>query len=560
MRSRHDIAIKATGLLRTFNEYGAIGIEDVQPAMHLSYLYGERDERVQLALAFTVRALRAGSVCIDLKRSPELARSWLADSLGDDELPEIPAEAWPDLVPWLQAIEASPAVSMSDLDARPLRYTDGRLYLTRYWNEQETVRSLIQQRLHVSQPVAATPDADPQDHAVATALTSPLTIIAGGPGTGKTRVISNIVSSVQASSPSALIGLAAPTGKAASRMTEALREAGIEGIAAQTVHRLLGNRPRSRTRFFHDATNPLPHDVVIIDELSMVSITMMSRLLAALKPQSRLVLVGDPDQLTSVEAGAVLADLTQAPSVQPVICHLTKNYRSNEHIQRLASAIKANDADEALALLSEPGSPVRLVEPHVALSEVRDRCVASGRRLYAAAQAGDDQGALAALAEHRLLCAHRMGPVGVSTWTDTVLRWLRAEVPGFRDREEFYTGRPLLATVNAPELGLYNGETGVVVGREAVFETGTGLRRFSPFLLDRVQTLYAMTVHKSQGSQFGSVTLVLPDATSPLLTRELLYTAVTRAHENVLIVGTPDALHAAIERPTARTSGLAQRL
>ena len=370
-----------------------------------------------------------------------------------------------------------------------------------------------------------------------------------------------------------LVGLAAPTGKAAARMTESLRRegwaSGATAPAASTLHRLLGWRPGSRTRFRHDETNPLPHDVVIVDELSMVSMTLMARLLCALKPTARLVLVGDPDQLASVEAGAVLADLTASEALRPAVVRLTHNFRFAGAIAELAQALRDGDADAALEVLRRPRgddgvTPVRLASPQDSREELRRRCVTAGRRLFEAASARDVGAALAALDDHRLLCAHRRGAYGVQHWSRTVTGWLADDVPGFTAEGEFYVGRPVLMTRNAADLGLFNGDTGVVLAGtdrlEAVFATGEGPRRFSPYLVDGLTGVHAMTIHKSQGSQFRRVSVVLPPLGSPLLTRELLYTAVTRASDDVLLVGEEDAVRAAIGHPTARTSGLRTRL
>nr|NLI49095.1 exodeoxyribonuclease V subunit alpha [Propionibacterium sp.] len=573
-----DLAVSATGLLRRFNELGVLAWADVHPALHLCHLYGERDERVALAVALTVRALRAGSLCVDLTEIAQAVDQWeRPDETGEAPL-AVPPDAWPEAASWLAAVTASPAVGVGDQapPGRPLRLADGLLYLERSFADQETVRSGVLALLStrpaplglVPEGASADPRSADQDAAVASALTAGLTVIAGGPGTGKTHVVARIVAAFTAGPRPALVALAAPTGKAAARMTESLRRAVPAGPrplpAAATVHRLLGSKPGSRTRFRHDATNPLPHDVVIVDEVSMVSMTLMARLLSALKPTARLVLVGDPDQLASVEAGAVLADLTGATTVAPAVVRLRHNFRFAGVIQELASAIREGDADRTLAVLDGPDAAVRLVPPDRAGAELRGRCVAAGGRVFAAAARADGPAALAELDAHRLLCAHRRGPFGIADWSRTVRSWLVEDVPGFDAEGEFHVGRPLMMTSNAPDLGLYNGDTGVVLAGagqpDAVFATGAGPRHFSPYLLDGLQTVHAMTIHKSQGSQFRRVSVVLPPVGSPLLTRELLYTAVTRASDDVLLVGTPDAVRAAIARPAARTSGLRGRL
>lgn len=576
-----DIAVSASGLLREFSEAGLLTWADVHPAQHLCFLYRETDERVALAAALTVRALRAGSLCIDLQRVAAEASQWEPDD--PDAVPEPSgAASWPEPSEWLAAVAASPAVTLGEQDGgvRPLRLVGGLLYLERYWQDQESVRAGVLGRLTLnpaplgSVPVGASDDprARDQDAAVYSAMSRGFTLIAGGPGTGKTHVLARIVRAFTSGTSPALVALAAPTGKAAARMTESLRASlavgdvpdAASGLAASTVHRLLGWRPGSRTRFRYDRANPLPHDVVVVDEVSMVSMTLMARLLAALKPGARLILVGDPDQLASVEAGAVLADLTASAALAPAVVRLAHNFRFQGAIAELANAIRLGDADAALDVLGRGEDSVRLVAPADAQAELRARCVTSGARLWTAAMAGDAGAALGALDSHRLLCAHRRGAYGVQQWSHTVTRWLLEDVPGFTADAEFYVGRPLLMTRNAADLGLFNGDTGVIVDRngqsQAVFATGSGPKTLSPYLLDGLESVHAMTIHKSQGSQFERVSVILPPVGSPLLTRELLYTAVTRAQVGVFVVGTPESVRAAVERPAARTSGLRHRL
>jgi exodeoxyribonuclease V alpha subunit len=369
--------------------------------------------------------------------------------------------------------------------------------------------------------------------------------VAGGPGTGKTRTVAHIVALLLEQEPSALVALAAPTAVAARRLTDAMRGAGVERVEAQTLHRLLGWRPDARSRFRHHRGNRLPHDVVVVDETSMVGLWQMARLIEAVRPDARLILVGDPGQLTSIEAGAVLGDIAAAGGDAVVV--LEEVYRYDEHIGRVAEAIRRGDADAVVAALAgvewiqDPGAP---------LTSVRERAVETARAVTVAAEAGDGAQAIAALGSFRLLCAHRRGPYGVSAWTERIEDWTGAA------GGDWYVGRPLLVTRNDYGLQLYNGDTGVVIagsgGMMAAFDRGA----VSPSRLDAVETVYAMTVHKAQGSQFGTAAVVLPEPTSAILTRELLYTAVTRAREELIVVGTEAAVRAAVARPVARASGL----
>ncbi|MDO5535178.1 MAG: exodeoxyribonuclease V subunit alpha [Propionibacteriaceae bacterium] len=546
------LTVSASGLLADFNRAGALTWADIHPAQQLGHLFGEKDPRVQLALALTVRALRSGSICLELGRMREL-------DLGEDEV-QIPEDWWPDQATWVEALRASPAVTVGDTDAgdRPLRLVDDALYLERHFADQEAVRKALLTRLTTA---PASGDPEGQDAAIALALTSPVTVIAGGPGVGKTYTIRRIIERLRADQPDALIALAAPTGKAAARMTESL---GDGSLTALTLHALLGWKAGSRNRFLHDADRPLPHDVVIVDEMSMVSMVMMNRLLAALKPSARLVMVGDPDQLSSVDAGSVLADITRAPATTGVVARLTRNYRFAGAIATLASAVRDGDVAGALSVLEGPDAGVRLVEVDAGAAALRERVVDAGAAVFEAAAAGRPGAAIAALEQHRLLCGHRRGRFGVSHWTRQVQAWLLADVPGYSVEGEYHPGRPVMVTANRPEFGLFNGDTGVILHEgdrpQAWFSSGGALKQWSPFLLEGLTSVHAMTVHKAQGSQFSHVSVVLPPPGSPLLTRELLYTAVSRARDSVLLLGDAAAVEQAITHPARRMSGLARRL
>jgi exodeoxyribonuclease V alpha subunit len=588
---------RAEGLLRTFNVAGALGAADVHVAMRLGRLCGEADERVLLAAAFAVRGPRLGHVCVDLA---SVATNVVVEGEAAADLSSLP---WPEPSSWVAAVAGSPLVG----EDRPLRLDGTRLYLDRYWREERQVAADLAARS--SATVAGVDDAllaaglarlfpgsatdGLQATAAATAVRRHLAVIAGGPGTGKTTTVAQVLALLHeqaaASGRVPLIALAAPTGKAAARLTEAVHEAAASlpvdsevkaallASSASTLHRLLGWKPRSASRFKHDRSNRLPHEVVIVDETSMVSLTLMARLLEAVRPGSRLVLVGDPEQLASVEAGAVLGDVVGPASggagFGASVVVLERVYRFGGAIASLAKAIQAGDPDAVVDVLRSGAADVTWVDADAAADTaasvapaVRGAVVASGRRLVASAVAGDGAGALAALGGFRLLCAHRRGPYGVSGWTRQVEAWLAASIDGFAATGEWYAGRPVLFTENDYGLQLFNGDTGVVVaapdgaGLRVVFERRRELVSLSPQRLGRVDTVHAMTVHKAQGSQFDEVALVLPDPSSPILTRELLYTAATRARSSLLLVGTEAAVRAAVERPIARASGLRELL
>jgi exodeoxyribonuclease V alpha subunit len=322
------------------------------------------------------------------------------------------------------------------------------------------------------------------------------------------------------------------------------------------------------------------------------------------------VLVGDPGQLASIEAGAVLGDIVgpaaeglrvrtgtrerltevtgrlidaaeppEQASIADGIVVLDRVHRFGVGIGRLAAAIRRGDADATIALLSDPPADVRWIPVDAAgvggvgfreaLSPVRDAAVASAAAVVQAAQAGRARAAIEALGGFRILCAHRRGPQGVATWTARIESWLEAEVDGFTAEDPWYIGRPLLVTENDYELRLFNGDSGVIVrgaaggGSDhvtAAFERRGEVVEFSPARLGAVQTVYAMTIHKSQGSQFDTIAVLLPAPSSPILTRELLYTAVTRARRRVVLAGTEETVRSAVGRPVARASGLRDRL
>jgi exodeoxyribonuclease V alpha subunit len=613
-------ARSASGLLLAFNEAGVLAAADVHVARRLAELAGEEDDAVVLAAALAVRAPRLGHVFVDLRRIRGTA------TVDLDEPVDLATLPWPEEEAWVAAVAASP------LAAGPLHLHGSALYLDRYWREEQQVAADLEalagtavtgvradvlaagvQRLFAD----GTPD-ESQMLAAAAAVLRRLAVVAGGPGTGKTTTVARIVALLEeqalaAGAPPPLIALAAPTGKAAARLQEAVHEEaarldvdpGIRerllGLEASTLHRLLGWRAGSHSRFRHDRGNRLPYDVVIVDETSMVSLTLMARLVEAVRPQARLILVGDPGQLTSIEAGAVLGDIV-GPAAQRLqmsgpargalaeatggavpgdvtsggigdgIVVLRNVHRFGGAIAQLAEAVHEGEPERVLDVLRSRPDDVLWLNADVGdpgqldlLGPVRSGAVATGRAVVEAARAGDAAGAIGALGAFRVLCAHRRGPHGVATWMPRIEAWLAAEVPGFAADGPWYVGRPLLVTENDHALRLYNGDAGVVVeGPDsrpvAAFERQGEIVTFSPARLAAVDTVYAMTVHKGQGSQFDTAAVLLPDPDSPILTRELLYTAITRAKSRLILAGTEEAITAAVTRPIARASGLGRRL
>jgi exodeoxyribonuclease V alpha subunit len=550
----------AGGLLAVFNQAGILEAADVHAAQRITELGAEPDENAALAVALVVRALRGGSVCVDLRT--------VADDVNAPDLP------WPSPDGLLAAVEAS------TLRGTALHlYDDRLLYLDRYWREEELVaKDLLALAASSATTIAQkaldrlfSSDYAEQRQAAETALSQSVTVLTGGPGTGKTTTVARLLALVAEAQDRPRIALAAPTGKAAARLQEAVAaevarldemdRVRLGELRAVTLHRLLGSKPDSSGRFWHNRGNRLPHDVIVVDETSMVSLTMMARLLEAVRLQARLLLVGDPDQLASVQAGAVLADLVEGMSGRDDnrVAALRTPHRFGMSIGRLAGAIRDGDADRALELLRAGGEHIEFVESDDAADRLREVLLPHALRVREAAVAGAGQIAQMTLGEHRLLCAHREGPFGVSHWNAQVQRWLTEET-GQAMWSPWYVGRPLLVTANDYGLGVYNGDTGVVVASPDGLRAWIGSVDFATGRLGDVETMYAMTIHKSQGSQADEVTVLMPPEDSRLLTRELFYTAVTRAMQKVRVVGTESSVRCAVERRAVRASGLARRL
>ncbi|MEV6657868.1 exodeoxyribonuclease V subunit alpha [Nocardia fluminea] len=624
-----QVAQRGTGLLRVFNEAGVLAAADVHVAIRLGRMGREDSEDVLFAAALAVRAVRSGSVCLELARMREIGID--ADETRDSVTGIDPATLpWPDTDRVLTALRRSPLIRGGQSGPlRPLRMVEADaeggalLYLDRYYQQEQTLRRVLTER-STDHPVIETElvraqldrlFADPlgdgpdrQRLAAALAATHWTTVVAGGPGTGKTHTIARILALLTAHRaaspklPALRIALAAPTGKAAARLQEAVREQaavlGLPELTASTLHRLLGWQRGRTTRFRHHEHNRLPYDVVVVDETSMVSLTMMSHLFSALRPDTRLVLVGDPDQLASVDAGAVLADLVAGPvsgapnlalrevldldvdgpvlggaehsltalerrRLQGGIVRLTRGRRFGGHIADLAVAVRAGDADAALAILRAGGDDVSLCGPDD-VRAVRAEVTTAALAVTAAAESGDAIGALTALESHRLLCAHRQGPFGVERWDRMAAEWAAAGGAGPEGPQSvWYPGQPLLVTANDHEARIYNGDTGVIIRRpdgslRAALQRGSEPYLVHPTQFPAVVTVFAMTIHRSQGSQYDTVSVVLPEPESTLLTRELLYTAITRARSHVRVIGTEDSVRAAIGRRVLRASGLSR--
>ncbi len=491
----------------------------------------------------------------------------------------------------------------------PLILDEERLYFARFFRDEATLaRAFLSLAAAPPRDIPAEllPDifrssgseTDWQDVACFAALRSRFCVISGGPGTGKTTTVARILALAARmyAGTDFRIRLGAPTGKAASRMGEALANAFPEGSMppelkaslsqdAQTVHRLLG---WSTGGFRHGRGNPLPLDMLVVDEASMLDLELSARLLEALPEHASLVLLGDRNQLASVEAGAVLgnlcpedavnafspafaadaaragASLPEASRVSALTDHvveLRKSWRfgADSGIAALAACIVAGEAGKAEELLSQPHEDLEMKEcsGHADLAAKLAPLVRAAFRSLGTetdpARAFETFGAL------RLLSPLRQSPRG----TEALNRMVR-EALGAPAGDGWYQGRPVMILENDYSLGLFNGDTGIALpvgdALRVFFPAPEGFTSFAPARLPRFDTCYAMTVHKSQGSEFGHTVLILPEEPCPVLGRELLYTALTRAKRRFTLLGTAEQVKDAIERPARRDSGLGKML
>lgn len=580
-------------------------------AKFLAQLAGAEDPALRTAAVLACRATSNGDVCVRLEDYAGRAIEGL----------DTPA---PPLQDWMTRLRRSPVVGVPD-DFRPLVLdADGRLYLYRYWQyESQLARDLLARACDAD-------DVDPallreglerlfpdprdveQKRAAAMAVLRRLCVISGGPGTGKTYTVVKILAllAAQARGRKLAIALAAPTGKAAARVQEAVRQALDQYPAddpvrscvpaeAHTLHRLLGARPGS-VYYRHHRDHPLALDVLVVDEASMADLALMAKLLAALPARARLILLGDKDQLASVEAGAVLGDICAGGGMSAAfaarlaavaggqraettdvdvprsplgnsIALLHRSYRfgADTPIGRLAASVNRGEGDRALEYLkSDAGAQLAwratgVRELKAALESVIDRLadyVAQGCE-------GAPHEVFRRFNAFRVLCGHRSGPFGAVAVNRLIESLLEAR--GLIDvRSTWYSGRPVMIMRNDYNLQLYNGDVGI-----ALHEGGAGgplklffpaqdgtMRSVSPARLPEHETVYAMTIHKAQGSEFGRVLMILPPELSRVMSRELIYTGITRAREQVEIWGAEEVFVRSVERRLARASALQQRL
>ena len=617
---------------------------DVAIARFLKQQCPQASYEVLLLAAFTSNQQASGHLCLDLKNRALATQLW-----GTNPPPELVALLPGEPNNWLHELQQSTLVSQNG--STPLVLDGSRLYLRRNWAREVAVADAIEQKLATVNPLPEAPlrealaklfpgsdnQTDWQQVACALASRSGISIITGGPGTGKTTTVVRLLGLLQslamADNQRLRIRLAAPTGKAAARLTESIGEqVGKLHVDATvrdaiptevtTLHRLLGTRPDSR-HFRHHGDNPLHADLVVVDEASMIDMDMMACLLEALSPHTRLILLGDKDQLASVEAGAVMGDLCrhahegrykqrtidfvndtcgadisdyqetdQNPgnALAQQTAMLRTNWRSKDSpgIGELARAV--NEENLPQVRKSFQRYPDSLYRQHLSSdSQQLETLLLNGsnghtglRALFSAVATPPAQrhdfddwaaGLLKQLTHQQLLSGLRSGPFGVEQLNQRITHHLQQQ--GLAPEREWYPGRPVMMTRNDYQLGLMNGDVGLTL---PLLETRKGtaelllrvafqlpdgrIKWVLPSRLDGVETVYAMTVHKSQGSEFKHTLLVLPDAPHPLLTRELIYTAVTRARDRFTLLefGKSAVLDSAVKKRTWRASGLAERL
>ncbi len=576
-----------------------------------------------LSVAIAVWAPVNGHVCIDLENVRQQVRDELGSAREEFDQKSQDALDWPSLAEWHQHLANSPLVFIPEPDnidhidhTKPLVLFGNMLYLTRQWADEGSVAIALRTRLTAAptplsaqattwvEAVFGKGSVDYQAQAVIKALTHNTTVLLGGPGTGKTYTIAGMLHafySEHAANNTAgninplRVAIAAPTAKAARQVTTSVglslalqhfpqTHADLIGSVTKTsstIHRLLGWSPGNRGRFAHHAQNFLPYDIVIIDEVSMVSLPLMARLLEALAPTTKLVLVGDPQQLKSVEAGAVLPDIASlhGDDTYPITKLLINRRQADEtdptkvnDIGLLATKISVanlsqEDADKVLEFIKARTNEITFIalpdasaDPSKSAQVLAkiDEHLQGYRNALKDAKLGNTRGALDALASVRVLCGHRKGPYGVSAWNNLVTNTIGVSTA------RGAVGQPLLNTRNDLRTGLVNGDTGIVVrkpsGHKVVFSTQDKEKEFEPSALEDIEVAFATTIHKSQGSEYHTVIVVVPPVGSPLLRRELLYTAVTRARKHLVLIASEDAITTAVMSTINRASGLAARV
>ena len=606
--------------LQHAHRLGELRLFDLQFANHMLRINGADTAELLLAAALVSNRLAQGDTCLALDTVADSSLYKSSELLSvRQKLPAV--NKWRQIL--LEQKVVAEVIDEDETEATEQQLSpllldkNNRLYLARYWALERSLIQSIHAMLERPRPEidkarlrllldtlfkhSDTPDW--QKVSVATACISNFCVITGGPGTGKTYTVAALLSALVNLGVNAnRIALAAPTGKAAARLTQSIQNtlaADPEKFSlantqfeAVTLHSLLGVR-FDRVNPYHHKNIPLPHDVIIIDEASMIDLPLMTRTFDAIAPSAKIVLLGDKDQLHSVESGMVLGDLcggrTRAElssslcdllgelgindlpvcaepggSISDHIVYLHKSHRVKDGggIGNLSAAVNAGDADQVLELLQSSSSESLILLPHSAESMtkvLRDYVIPPYAAIAASSSPAE---ALSKMAETGVLCALRHGSTGAIAINRKVEKLL-AEQRIIEPHNVFYDGRPIMITANSRYQGLLNGDHGLLLEDENGklvhfdFEDNNGDRKtVSPSRLPQHETFYAMTIHKSQGSEYSTVVVFLPDVDSPILSRELLYTAITRARERVIIVANEEQLSVCVARRSVRQSGM----
>ena len=600
--------------LSAFRRNGIISDIDLELCRFIKERDKDAEEPVLLAACVLSYLYREGDVCLLLEKYAGKTVFEDPQSGGMIMAPEL--EKWRDTLSKSAMVGAPGEFKPMILDE------SGRLYLHKLWHyENELANGLMEKSGQRYDKIdhdllrdglsrlfpTSNGEVDWQKVAAALTVRNKLSIISGGPGTGKTstvvRILALLLEQAERRDESLHIALTAPTGKAAARLKSSMVSSkGLlevepsirESIPeeAKTLHQLLGAR-RHSSAFRHDEENPLPYDLVVVDEASMVDQALMSKLMNALLDNARLILLGDKDQLASVEAGSVLGDICdldsnrfsedtvdflrnlslklpeesagkERKSLSDNITLLTKSYRfdAESGIARLGSSINEGSFDRTWDVLqSAEFADARFLKPEELEDALESRIISHFQTVM---ECDTPKRALKAFGNFRVLCAHRRGPWGVDFFNQKVEQILQRHnsIPKY---DRWYAGKPVIVNVNDYTLGLNNGDIGLCLpdgeGEQKIhFLHEDSVRTVSPGRLPDHSTAFALTVHKSQGSEFDEIFMVLPNSPSKVLSRELLYTAVTRARTNITISGTEKVLRKAVEQQLQRSSGLRKRL
>ena len=557
--------------LSDYQSLGLVELLDVELARALGRMTSKSSAEVELAVALTSRNVRRGHTCFPVGMA--VSDIWPVEAAPPDTLPDPAA--------WKKALDESPLTQGGPL----VLDANGRLYLRRYWQlERDIARELAARSVMppiitgeatwlgaaLDELFPGEPDS-PQRRAAQNALRHRVSLLCGGPGTGKTTTVAAIVAlliqgRLRETGAAPKVMLLAPTGKSAARLGEAVRhaKAGVQASEevleripeqATTVHRALGMQ-RAGMHFRKNADFPLEADVIVVDEASMIDLGLMRQLLDATPREATLLIVGDPDQLTSVEAGSVLRDLVTASAQtgwRGRVTHLTKSYRYDEQqpLGQLVAAIRNGERANVEALLDREGTNDLVWSAPEGLQAELDRAAVHWAKVLATLDPAEH---FELRGQYVMLSAFRRGLVGT--------RRLGAAIQERLATTEHGTPRvtPIIIEENSHELRVYNGDFAMLVDGQPRIATvqsdADGFREIVEARLPQFSDAFALSVHKAQGSEFDEVLVVLPPEDSPLLTRELLYTAVSRARKRVRLVGPKQVIAAALERRAQRYSGL----